>query len=88
MKVILLSTRETFWNIRSANPLSYPPAASGPTTMNPMGLHTKQPPEVAPEGKWFEAIPPAVTQPQDLHAAQWRRRLGTRCMRCAGYRTQ
>ena len=71
-------TRGTFWNIRSANPLSYPPAAFGPPTMNLVGLHTKQPTEIAPEGKWFEAIPPADIQPQDLYAAQLRRRLGAK----------
>jgi len=69
-------TRGTFWNIRSATPLSYPPAAFGPATMNLLGLETKQPAETSPEGKWFEAIKPAELQPQDLHEAQLRRRLG------------
>ena len=71
-------TRGTFWNIRSATPLSYPPAAFGPPTMNLVGLATKQPAETSPEGKWFEAIKPAELQPQNLHEAQLRRRLGNR----------
>ncbi|MDA1275654.1 MAG: glycosyl hydrolase family 28-related protein [Verrucomicrobia bacterium] len=70
--------RGTFWNIRSASPLSYPPAAFGPPTMNLVGLQTKQPTEVALDGKWFEAIPPPELQPQNLYEAQLRRRLGTK----------
>lgn len=68
-------TRGTFWNIRSTIPLSYPPAAFGPPTMNLVGLETKHPVQTSPDGKWFEAIKPAELQPQDLHEAQLRRRL-------------
>jgi hypothetical protein len=67
--------RGTFWNIRSANPLSYPPADFGPPSMNLVALETVQLSETKPEGKWFEAIKPAEMQPQDLHEAQLRRRL-------------
>jgi hypothetical protein len=69
--------RGTFWNIRSASPLSYPPAGFGPASMNLVALETAHPSETTPDGKWFEAIKPAEIQPQDLHAAQLRRRLGT-----------
>ena len=69
--------RGTFWNIRSARPLSYPPAAFGPPSMNLVGLETTQPSETNVEGKWFEAIPPAQLQPRNLHAAQLQRRLGS-----------
>ena len=67
--------RGTFWNIRSAKPLSYPPAGFGPTSMNLIGLETIQPSETNEDDKWFEAIPPAQLQPQNLHAAQMQRRL-------------
>jgi len=67
--------RGTFWNIRSAQPLSYPPAAFGPPSMNLVGLETTQPTETNADGKWFEAIPPAQLQPQNLHAAQLQMRL-------------
>ncbi|MCI0535967.1 MAG: glycoside hydrolase family 55 protein [Verrucomicrobiales bacterium] len=70
--------RGTFWNIRAANPLSYPPAGFGPPSMNLIALETVQPSEIAPEGKWFEAIKPGEIQPQDLHAAQLRRRWRTK----------
>ena len=69
--------RGTFWNIRSARPLSYPPAAFGPPSMNLVGLETAQPSETNVDGKWFEAIPPAQLQPRNLHAAQLQRRLGS-----------
>ena len=41
-------------------------------------LETARPSETTPDGKWFEAINPAEIQPQDLHTAQLRRRLGTK----------
>ena len=71
-------TRGTFWNIRAATPLTYPPDAFGPPTINLVGLETKQHTEVAPDGKWFEAIPPVELQPQNLYEAQLRRRLETK----------
>jgi len=70
--------RGTFWNIRSARPLSYPPAAFGPPSMNLVGLETTQPSETNLENKWFEVIPPAQLQPQNLHEAQLKRRLESR----------
>ena len=70
--------RGTFWNIRSATPLDYPPAGFGPASMNLVGLETKQPSEVSHDGKWFEVVKPDELQPRDLHEAQLRRRLGSR----------
>lgn len=67
--------RGTFWNIRSARPLTYPPADFGPPSMNFVALETTQTSTTTPDGKWFEAIPPANIQPQNLHAAQLARRL-------------
>lgn len=69
--------RGTFWNIRAARPLSYPPAAFGPPTMNLVALFTKQPGELNPDGKWFEAIAPADLLPQNLHESQRAKRLAT-----------
>jgi hypothetical protein len=67
--------RGTFWNIRAASPLGYPPADFGPPSMNLVALETARPSETTPEGKWFERIKPEEIQPPDLHAAQLRRRL-------------
>ncbi len=68
-------TRGTFWNIRAAKSLSYPPAAFGPPTMNLVALETTSPSETTANGTWFEAIKPAEIHPQDLREAQLRRRL-------------
>lgn len=68
-------TRGTFWNIRSARSLSYPPAGFGPPTMNFVALFTQDPSEIKLDGKWFEAIPPVAIQPQNLHQAQRAKRL-------------
>jgi hypothetical protein len=67
--------QETFWNLRAARSISYPPAAFGPPGMNLVGVFTSQPGETNPTGKWFEVIPPASLVPQDLHQAQLARRL-------------
>ena len=67
--------RGTFWNIRSAKPLAYPPDGFGPPSMNLVALETAQPSQTSPDGKWFEAIKPAEIQPPNLHAAQLQRRL-------------
>lgn len=66
----------TFWNIRAARPLSWPSVNFGPAMMNFVGLHTEQPSQMDPTGRWFEAIPPDQLYPADLHAAQLARRLG------------
>lgn len=66
---------ETFWNIRAAAPVAPPPKGWGPVTMNFVGVFTKTPTSIGPEGIWWEAIPPADLQPKDLHAAQLARRL-------------
>lgn len=69
--------RGTFWNIRAARPLDYPPAGFGPKTMNLVALFTRSPSVVETDGKWFEAIPPAAIQPQNLYTAQQAKRLAT-----------
>jgi hypothetical protein len=72
------AARGTFWNIRSARPLSYPPADFGPPAMNLVGLETDQPSVTNLTGKWFEAIPPVQLQPPNLYEAQRQRRLEKR----------
>lgn len=68
--------RGTFWNIRAARPLSYPPPGFGPSSINLVGLTTTQPSGAEPAGKWFEAIPPEQLIPRNLYEAQLHRRLG------------
>lgn len=68
------AARGTFWNIRAARPLTYPPPGFGPLSMNLVGVQTKQPAETGVDGKWFEVIDPADLQPADLHEAQLARR--------------
>jgi len=65
----------TFWAIRSATDLQWPPAKFGPDSMNLVGLQTSEKSETDPKGKWFETIPPQDLRPADLHAAQLKRRL-------------
>lgn len=66
--------RGTFWNIRSANPLSYPPQGFGPWSLNLVGLETKEDAQTDENGKWFEVIPPKSLVPQNLHEAQLKKR--------------
>lgn len=68
--------RGTFWNIRSTNPISYPPADFGPPSMNLVALHSKPSEATQADGKWFENIPPADILPQNLYEAQKAARLG------------
>jgi hypothetical protein len=68
---------ETFWNVRAAKSQDYPPTGWGPWSINVVGLLTTAASEKNPTGKWFEAIPPADLMPQDIHAAQLSRRLGS-----------
>jgi hypothetical protein len=68
-------TRGTFWNIRAATPLTYPPAGFGPPTMNLVALFTRSPSVIKSDGKWFEAISPEAVQPQNLYEAQKAKRL-------------
>lgn len=67
--------RGTFWNIRAARPLTYPPPGFGPPSLNLVGLHTDQASETKQEGKWFEAISPAHLEPKNLHQAQQQHRV-------------
>ena len=67
---------ETFWNIRAAKALGYPPAGWGPWSMSLVGFTTASASTKEPSGVWFEAIDPASLAPANLHAAQLARRLG------------
>lgn len=62
--------RGTFWNIRSAKPLRYPPADFGPPSMNFVALTAAPSSATREDGKWFEPIPPAVIVPKNLYNAQ------------------
>jgi hypothetical protein len=61
---------ETFWNIRTAQPVSPPPPGWGAPSMNFIGLSTKTPPALAPDGIWLEPFAPGQLNPPNLHAAQ------------------
>lgn len=65
----------TFWNLRAARPQSWPGNNWGPDTMNFVGVTTKDKATLDPNGRWFEPIPPAQLQPQNLYEAQLARRL-------------
>ena len=66
----------TFWNIRAAQPQIWPQNGWSPDMINLIGVATDQPAEMNESGKWFEPIPPAQLQPQNLYEAQLRKRLG------------
>lgn len=66
----------TFWRIRSANPLAYPPERFGPPTLNLVALETDQRPVADPNGKWFETMDPDIIHPTNLYLAQKEKRLG------------
>jgi hypothetical protein len=65
---------ETFWNIRAAKPIPYPPADFGPVTLNLIAVQTDKPSEKTAAGRWVEAVPPGAISPVDIHAAQLARR--------------
>jgi hypothetical protein len=67
--------RETFWNLRSRQSVSYPPAAFGPASMNLVGIRSDAPSVTQTNGQWFETIRTGSIHPPDLHAAQLERRL-------------
>lgn len=52
------------------------PGGFGPASMNLVGLETREKSATEPDGLWFEAIPPQDLRPQNLHQAQWERRIG------------
>ncbi len=64
----------TFWNIRADNPIPWPPEGFAPDLINIIGVTTNQPTQTNATGRWFEPIEPDRIEPQDLHAAQLRRR--------------
>ncbi len=65
----------TFWNIRAARGQKWPDGW-GPDMMNFVGVQSSEPPLQSETGRWFEPIPPAQLQPQNLYEAQLKRRLG------------
>ena len=65
----------TFWNIRANRPQKWP-KSFGPDIMNFVAVETDQPSTIPPNGRWFEAIPPAGIHPQDIHKAQLKKRTG------------
>lgn len=68
---------ETFWNIRTAQPIAPPPRGWGAPSMNFIGLNTKIVNATEPAAPWVEAISSEQLQPHNLHAAQLARRLAT-----------
>lgn len=70
------AARTTFWNIRAASPQRHPGRWFGPELINLVAVETRAQSRTAPDGRWFEAIPPTLIRPADLYAAQLMRRLG------------
>ena len=68
------AARGTFWNLRSDQPLPYPPEDFGPASMNLVGIKSAHPQETAPDGKWLEGVEGAVIEPANLHLAQLQKR--------------
>ena len=68
------AARGTFGNIRAKTP-QHPPDAFGPSSMNLVGLETKEPSQLEMSGLWFEAIPPGEIEPANLHQAQRDKRM-------------
>ena len=66
---------ETFWNIRTAQPISPPPQGWGAPSMNFIGLRTKTPPTLARDGIWLEPLAPEQLSPSNLHNAQLAERM-------------
>lgn len=60
----------TFWNLRSRNPISRPPADFAPDLINIVGVFSKEAPVLDPKGVWFEPIDPASLEPANLYEAQ------------------
>lgn len=72
---------ETFWNIRTAQPVSWP--RNFIDAVNVIGLDVRgkdgKPPVLrSPDGKWLEATPPGQIVPADLHQAMLRKRFTTK----------
>ncbi len=64
------AARGTFWNIRSARPLAYPPGSFAPHSINVVGLPSTGPSVTDADGKWFEVFPGETVEPLNLHQAQ------------------
>lgn len=68
----------TFWNLRSAKPVPFPKPAFGPALINLVGVPAAGKTVLEPQGVWYEPIAPETLEPQDIHAAQLKRRLGAK----------
>ncbi|MEY4488760.1 MAG: hypothetical protein RIQ79_1268 [Verrucomicrobiota bacterium] len=64
-----------FWNLRATRELRPPAADWGPSNLVLVGLQTAKSAGVTSRAPWIEVTPPDSLQPDDLHAAQLRRRL-------------
>lgn len=67
--------RGTFWCVWADKEMPMPPAKFGPNSINIVGVKINAESIKDREGKWFEAIPPELLKPADLHAAQLAKRL-------------
>lgn len=69
------AARNTYWNIRAARVLPYPPANFGPSTLNLVGLHMREDSIREHDGRWIESIQPEELHPPNLYEAQRAHRL-------------
>jgi hypothetical protein len=61
--------------MRARQPISYPPASFGPSSINLVGVESPKPGVTEPAGIWFENFKNGTTEPADLHEAQRRKRI-------------
>jgi hypothetical protein len=64
----------TFWRIKAAVPLAWPPEQFAPDLINLVGLTTNRTSVRDARGRWFEAIAPDQLEPKNLWQAQLARR--------------
>jgi hypothetical protein len=70
--------RGTFWNIRANDTITPPSENFGPWSMNHIGVQMGVPDNTDPEKRWYEHSTADGVQPENLHQAQLKRRLGLR----------
>ncbi len=69
------AARNTYWNIRSTNPIAMPPDRFAPPQINIVGVNMDTAPVMEEEGRWIEPIDPEQLRPRNLYEAQLRHRL-------------